>query len=123
MEEISYRLPMVFTFISNIFTIAEATTTAISEPGILLLILGHKIKIAIEIAPIKKAHTLIDATLSKHAINFSNVSTGRFPKSKSEKILDLPDEDSNCDTHSKTRGDGIRYEPKQSAELQQSHNN
>ena len=45
LDDISYRSPIVLTFKSRHLTSAAVTTTAISEPGILLspLILGHTI--------------------------------------------------------------------------------
>ena len=76
---ISYKSPMVLTFMSKTFTIAIPTRTAIREPGIVLFMYGHKIKIARQITPTSNACQLMVVIFFKIASAFSMVSMVAVP--------------------------------------------
>ena len=76
---IVYKSPIVFTFIPSPFTIAIPAKTAISEPGITLLIYGHMIKIARHTTPTTSACQLSVPMCFITASIFSIVSIGFTP--------------------------------------------
>ena len=73
--EISYKSPIVLTFILNAFTIITPSTTTTKEPGIFLLILGHIIRTASAITPTKTLSKFTVANELTTAESFSIVST------------------------------------------------
>ena len=73
---IVYKSPIVLTGISNTFTITTPAITAISEPGIFLLTLGHTIRIARDISPTRIAQGFSVPIVLAISSTFSIVSIG-----------------------------------------------
>ena len=69
-----YRSPMVFTFISKIFTIPIPTSTAIRDPGIFSVIKGHTISTARQTTPTRTACQFTVEMLLPTAFTLSMVS-------------------------------------------------
>ena len=76
---ISYRSPIVLTFMCRSFTIRIPTITAIRDPGIVLLIYGHTIRIARQTSPTTSACQLIVDIFLAIASTFSIVSIVTVP--------------------------------------------